>query len=73
MDYGSFSNYADVESSVPQGSVLGPLIEILILIVNWQDSRLSITQLSIVGSGVDGRKVGHFLITIQKSFKLIIN
>ena len=22
---------------------------------------------------VDGRKVGHFLITIQKSFKLIIN
>ena len=52
MDYGSFSNYADVESSVPQGAVLGPLIEILILIVNWQDSRLSITQLSIVGSGV---------------------
>ena len=22
---------------------------------------------------LDGRKVGHFLITIQKSFKLIIN
>ena len=24
-------------------------------------------------SSIDGRKVGHFLITIQKSFKLIIN
>ena len=28
---------------------------------------------SVNGSQIDGQKVGHFLITIQKSFKLIIN
>ena len=27
----------------------------------------------LFGNRIDGRKVGHFLITIQKSFKLIIN
>ena len=27
----------------------------------------------ILGAHLDGQKVGHFLITIQKSFKLIIN
>ena len=31
------------------------------------------TMLWMNGCNVDGRKVGHFLITIQKSFKLIIN
>ena len=32
-------------------------------VYNWAD----------VNNMLDGRKVGHFLITIQKSFKLIIN
>ena len=27
----------------------------------------------VLGLGLDGQNVGHFLITIQKSFKLIIN
>ena len=31
---GSFSNYADVESSVPQGTVLDPLLFLLHIIIN---------------------------------------
>ena len=30
-------------------------------------------MVQILGENLDGRKVGHFMITIQKSFKLIIN
>ena len=40
---GGFSTDSQVISGVPQGTVLGPLI--LILIDNWQDSRLSITPM----------------------------
>ena len=32
-----------------------------------------IFEQSLLTGDLDGRKVGHFLITIQKSFKLIIN
>ena len=31
------------------------------------------SKLAFLNRNLDGRKVGHFLITIQKSFKLIIN
>ena len=34
--------------------------------------KTSVQARKLSGS-IDGRKVGHFLITIQKSFKLIIN
>ena len=36
-------------------------------------SHMGHTTFNSTGPEVDGRKVGHFLIPIQKSFKLIIN
>ena len=36
-------------------------------------SQLLIFKNEIVTNYLDGRKVGHFLIAIQKFFKLIIN
>ena len=40
---------------------------------DWKKALITPVYKKASRSNLDGRKIGHFLITIQKSFKLIIN